>query len=145
MAAVKRFFRRWHGTIAWWVSPAVMVVVITGGVLAFRGYLKTPEPEATEVAAGAILTLDQAVERAQRHADLDAQAIEIYVATDPEGTWCVVFDYDDDTEVYMAAEGEVRTPLPCLSLISTSEPWWWAHAGAAAPDGRAGRRAPGPS
>jgi uncharacterized iron-regulated membrane protein len=122
---MRRFFRKWHGTQAWWVSPLVLIVVMTGGVLAFRGYIKTAEPEAMGVAAGEMLGLDEAVAHAQSHAHTQADASEIYVALDPEGTWCVVFDDDQGTEVYMAADGalvEVLVPQPGLTS------WmFWLH------------------
>lgn len=122
---MRRFFRKWHGTLAWWVSPLVLMVVMTGAVLAFRGYLKTPEPTAAEVSHGSVMSLDEAVAAAQGFANTDALAKELYIAADRAGTWCVVFDDDVGTEVYMAADGalvEVLVPQPGLTA------WmFWLH------------------
>lgn len=109
--------RRWHARLAIASCLLMAIVAITGVLLSFRAELRTPEPEATGVAAGPMMTLDEAVARAQGHAGLSVAPTEIYIADGPGGTWCVVLGDDAGTEVYMAADGalvEVLVPEPGL-------------------------------
>ena len=105
--------RRWHGQLAGWSSLIAAVVFATGVILCFRGYLKDAEPAAAGPAEGPVLALEQALLAARGHSGSGADVAKVYLANDAEGTWCVVFDDDAGTEVYMAADGaliEVLVP-----------------------------------
>jgi len=97
--------RRWHVNVGLVAAVLLVIVAITGGILAFRHKIKTPEPKAEGPASGPVLTMEQAVTAARGHSRIDAPVAELYLANDPEGTWCVVFADTAATEVYMAADG----------------------------------------
>ncbi len=100
--------RRWHANVGIVAAALLFVVALTGVVLTFRHQLKPPEPKADGAAAGPVLTMEGAIAAARGHAGptlADTSIAELYLANDPEGTWCVVFADDVATEVYMAADG----------------------------------------
>ncbi len=97
--------RRWHVNVGLVAAALLAIVALTGVVLSFRHELKPPEPKAEGAAKGPVLTMEGAIAAARAHAGVEAPAAELYLANDPEGTWCVVFADDTATEVYMAADG----------------------------------------
>ncbi|MFN7144472.1 MAG: PepSY domain-containing protein [Myxococcota bacterium] len=99
-----RFFRVWHANVGLAAAVLLLLVAVTGTVLAFRHELKEPEP-ASEGPVATVLTMDAAIATARTHANLADPVAELYLANDPAGTWCVVFADAAATEVYMRADG----------------------------------------